>query len=760
RDGKFRMAWIGLVEEDDRHVKVVASEGEIGDYIDNLGIDLKNPALNGPSIRAIREGRHAISHDVTIDEDSRPWRENAIKLGYRGIVALPLTIHDKVIGNFSLYSAEVGVFNDREMNLLDELAGDISFALEVAEAAKQRQHAEKALRESEMLFQTLASTSPVGILRTDLNGNTVYVNESGCNMAGLQPGQVKSADWAQATHPDDRRRVQREWKNAVRDQRGFSLEYRFQRPDGSITWVKGQAAAEKDNDGRFLGFVGTVTDITALKASEESLRMSAAVFENTREGVMVTDIDNRIIMVNRAFTDITRFSELDAIGKSPRMLASGRHDRGFYLEMWQTLHEIGYWQGEIWNRRKNGDIHPVLMSISVVKNKAGQVANYVGVFADISNLKASEAQLEFLAHHDPLTRLPNRLMLISRLGHAIEVARRDNTNLALLMLDLDRFKNVNDSFGHPAGDELLQQVAQRLTVRLRGVDTVTRLGGDEFTVLLEGIAQPEDAAAVAQDIIQSLEAPWKLSNNIEVRISASIGISLFPNHAANALELLQHADAALYQAKSAGRGCARYFSESLTQAARDRFNMEARLREAIPGNQLRVFYQPQLDMRSGRIVGAEALVRWQDPAEGLILPMRFIGIAEETGLIGALGEWMMQEACLQGKRWLDAGLAPISIAINLSAHQLHHSDIVSILTQVLERTGFPAELLELELTESILMQREAEIIETLNALRALGIRLAIDDFGTGYSSLAYLKSFPLDILKIDKSFVHDIETDQ
>lgn len=759
RDGKFRMAWIGLVEDDGRHVKAVASQGEIGDYIDKLGIDLQNPALNGPSIRAIREGRHAISHDVTVDEDSRPWRENAIKLGYRGIVALPLTIHGKVIGNFSLYSAEVGVFNDREMNLLDELAGDISFALEVAETAQHRQHAEKALRESEMLFQTLASTSPVGILRTDLNGNTVYVNESGCKMAGLQPGQIKSTDWTQITHPDDRQRVQREWNKAVRDQRGFSLEYRFQRPDGSVSWVKGQAAVERDHDGNFLGFVGTVTDITALKASEESLRMSAAVFENTREGVMVTDIDNRIIMVNRAFSEISHYSDLDAIGQTPRILASGRHDRSFYQEMWQSLEEIGYWQGELWNRRKDGDIHPVLMSISAVKNK-GKLLNYVSVFADISNLKASEAQLEFLAHHDPLTRLPNRLMLISRLGHAIEVARRDNTYLALLMLDLDRFKNINDSFGHLAGDELLQQVAQRLTERLRGIDTVTRLGGDEFTVLLEGMTQKEDAARVAQDVIQTLEMPWKLSNNIEVRMSASIGICLYPDHADNALELLQHADAALYQAKSAGRGCARYFSESLTQATRDRFNIEARLREAIPGNELRVFYQPQLDIVSGKIIGAEALVRWQDPVEGLILPVRFIGVAEETGLIGAIGEWIMREACSQGRRWLDAGLPPISIAINLSAHQLHHSDIVNILSGVLQQTGFPANLLEIELTESILMQREAEIIETLNALRAMDIRLAIDDFGTGYSSLAYLKSFPLDILKIDKSFVHDIETDQ
>jgi diguanylate cyclase (GGDEF)-like protein/PAS domain S-box-containing protein len=760
RDGGFRMAWIGLIEEDDRHVKPVASMGEVGDYLENINIDLQDPALNEPTIRAIREGHHAISHDVIEDESSRPWREKAFQWGYRGIVALPLTVNGSVIGNFSLYSSEVGVFNEREMNLLDKLAGDISFALEVAKSAQHKLETEQALEQSEALFQTLASTAPVGILRTDLNGNTLYVNASACIMAGLKPGKISPADWTQATHPDDRKRVQAEWKKAVRSQRGFSLEYRFLHPNGNITWVKGQAAAEKNSDGNFTGFVGTITDITALKASEESLRMSAAVFENTREGVMVTDADNRILMVNRAFSEISRYNELDAIGEKPTMLASGRHDRAFYHEMWHSLNEAGHWQGEIWNRRKDGDIHPVLMSISAIKNKAGQIMNYVGVFADISNLKASEAQLEFLAHHDPLTRLPNRLMLISRLDHAIEVSRRANTHLALLMLDLDRFKNVNDSFGHLAGDELLQQVAQRLTGRLRGVDTVTRLGGDEFTVLLQNMTQTDDAARVAQDIIKTLEAPWRLSNQVEVRLSASIGISLYPDHASNAHELLQHADAALYQAKAAGRGCARYFSESLTLAARDRFNLEARLREAIPRNELSVHYQPKIDIASGRTIGAEALVRWQDPAEGLILPARFISIAEETGLISIIGEWMMNEACLQGKRWLDAGLPPLSMAINLSAHQLHHSDIVETLSAVLARTDFPPQLLELELTESILMQREAEIIETLNALRTMGISLAIDDFGTGYSSLAYLKSFPLDILKIDKSFVHDIETDQ
>ena len=761
RDGGFLMAWIGLIEAETGLIKDVGHAGAVGDYLETLRLDLNDLGKYGPTARSIREGIYIVCNDIATDESFVPWREKALANGYRSMIALPLRLFGKIIGNLNLYSAVSEIFNQRELNLLDELAGNISFALEVNEMENRRQAAQKALQESETLFHTLASSSPVGIFRTNKLGHGVYYNESWSRITGITKSDTLGCNnWSESLHEEDRASVFATIDEAVKNQHGFSMEYRFLRPDGSTVWVKGQAEAETDTEGNFNGFVGTLTDITALKTSEESLRMAAAVFENTREGVMVTDADNRIILVNRAFTDITLYQEQDVLGQSPALLVSGRHDQQFYEELWQTLTEIGYWQGEIWNRRGDGDVHPVLMGISAIKNEAGLTLNYVAVFADISNLKASEAQLEFLAHHDPLTRLPNRLMLISQLGHAIEVARRDKSQLALLMLDLDRFKNVNDSFGHPAGDELLQQVAKRLSEKLRGVDTITRLGGDEFTVLLQNVAHPEDAARVAENIIDALQAPWTLANNIEVRISASVGISLYPGHGETALELLQHADAALYQAKSAGRGCARYFSESLTKAARDRFDIEARLRLALQNNELRVYYQPKIDMFSGKIIGAEALVRWQDPVEGLILPMRFISIAEDTGLIGAIGAWVMHEACRQGKSWLDSGVAPLSMAVNLSANQLHHGDIVETVSKILEETGFPTHLLELELTESILMQREDEMIDALNDLRSKGVRLAIDDFGTGYSSLAYLKSFPLDVLKVDRSFVADIEQDE
>ncbi|PPD34503.1 MAG: hypothetical protein CTY19_04565 [Methylomonas sp.] len=496
------------------------------------------------------------------------------------------------------------------------------------------------------------------------------------------------------------------------------------------------------------------------RIAEERWRHAAAVFDNTREGVMVTDTELRIKMVNRAFTDITGYTESEIVDQSPTSLSSGRHDKAFYQGIWTDLKATGHWQGEIWNQRKNGEIFPELLSISTVKDETGQITGYVGVFADISTLKASEAKMEFLAHHDPLTKLPNRLLLFSRLEHGIDIAQRENRQLALLILDLDRFKDINDSFGHLTGDELLQQAALRLTQHLRGADTITRLGGDEFTVLLEDINHAEDAVRVAEILITALSEPWQLTNGIEVRISVSVGISLFPDHGNTAGELLQQADAALYQAKASGRGCFKFYSEHLTAAARERIAMESSLRRALDQNEFCLYYQPQVDIPTGRIIGAEALLRWQDPQEGMIPPSRFIPIAETTGLICAIGKWVLAECCSQGMQWIQAGLPEFTLAVNVSSHQFLQKGLVETVAQTLADSGFPAICLELELTESALMTRENEAVETLNSLRDLGVRLALDDFGTGYSSLAYLKRFPLDVLKIDKSFVDDIPDSQ
>jgi len=616
-------------------------------------------------------------------------------------------------------------------------------------------HAQAELEKSWASYFDLYDLAPIGYLTLNEHGVILNANLTATKLLGITRKALLKKAFTQFILAKDQDNYYRHCQQLEATGEPQVFELHCVKQGGIAFWVRLEMNQVEGRD-REQKFRVVMSDISVEKANDDYLRQAAAMFETAREGVMVTDAHTQILIVNRAFTSLTGYTATEVLGKLANILKSGRQDEAFYRFMWSELDKTGFWQGEIWNRRKNGEIYPQLLSISAVRNEYQQVAHYVGVFSDITQLKDAVERLDYLAHHDPLTDLPNRLLLFARLAHCIELSSRERKSAALLMLDLDRFKDVNDSFGHLAGDELLQKVATRLTRRLRGVDTVTRLGGDEFALLLEDLSHPQDAALVATEIIEALSEPWRLSNGAEVRIGVSIGISLFPEHGKSSEALLQHADAALYRAKAEGRGNFKYFTEDLTTAAMRRINLESLLRRAITKKELHIHYQAQIDIRTGTIIGAEALLRWHNAEEGIIPPSQFIPVAEETGLIGEIGEWVLWEVCRQGRRWLDNGLTPLKLAVNVSLHQFRHGDIAARLTAILNETGFPAELLELELTESTLMERESEAILVLGRLRALGVRLAIDDFGTGYSSLAYLKRFPLDILKIDKSFIDDI----
>jgi diguanylate cyclase (GGDEF)-like protein/PAS domain S-box-containing protein len=574
--------------------------------------------------------------------------------------------------------------------------------------------------------------------------------------AGGAPSGAASA-WRELLHPDDRARVDRAMA-ALGDGAAGMLEMRLRHADGHFVDVQTHCVGRRARGGA-IDAAGISVDAGARRATEIGLQQAKAIIASTREGVMVSDVGGSITLVNEAFTEISGYGADEAVGKTPALLSSGRHDQAFYAAMWAGVTEDGRWHGEIWNRRKNGEIYPELLTISAVGDAAGRVGAYVGVFADMSKAKASEAQLAFIAHYDPLTRLPNRLMFSTLLEHAVLAAQRDGSTLALLIIDLDRFKDLNDSYGHAAGDQVLQQLAGRLGARARTVDRPARLGGDEFALLLEHIGSADDAALVAHELNALCSAPWQLAHGIEVHLGVSIGISVYPAHGDTAAELMQHADAALAHAKHDGSGF-HYFTEHLTVAARGRIDLETRLHRAIGQHELRVYYQPQVDLASGRIVGAEALVRWQDPSEGLISPARFIPVAEMSGLIHDIGAWVLRETCAQGQRWIAAGLPPLTLAVNLSPRQFLHGNVEALVATVLRETGFPAGRLELELTESALMAHERDAEAMLARLRATGVRLALDDFGTGYSSLSYLKRFPFDVLKIDKSFVDSLPVRQ
>ncbi|WP_139557199.1 bifunctional diguanylate cyclase/phosphodiesterase [Methylotetracoccus oryzae] len=494
------------------------------------------------------------------------------------------------------------------------------------------------------------------------------------------------------------------------------------------------------------------------RRAKASLLQAAGIVESMQEGVMVTDSDGLILSVNPAFTEITGYVASEVIGRHRSLLDADPGDEKAIATRKAALAASGRWQGESWSRRKNGERYPLWQRVSAVAGGRGSTVNYVAVFSDISSLKVSQEELEHLAHHDVLTELPNRLLFRDRLDHAIQRAQRSNLRLALLFLDLDRFKHVNDSLGHSAGDQLLRDVAMRLRSAVRRDDTLARLGGDEFTVLMEGLKDGRDAAVLAEKLLGVLREPFRVQQH-ELYVSTSIGISIYPQDALTTESLLRNADAAMYRAKDAGRNAYWYYSEEMTSAALDRVVLEAQLRQAIELEQLVLHFQPQVDLGARHIVGVEALVRWNHPTKGFIPPARFIHIAEESGLIIPLGDWVLRAACRQARAWLDAGIEFGCIAVNVSAPQILRGTLYGSVSRVLEATGLPPSLLELEINESFVMEQPVSTTEQFVALRELGVTLAIDDFGTAYSSLAYLRRLPVDKLKIDRSFILDLPHD-
>ncbi|TLD44234.1 MAG: putative signaling protein [Accumulibacter sp.] len=492
--------------------------------------------------------------------------------------------------------------------------------------------------------------------------------------------------------------------------------------------------------------------------TEQAQRLAATVFSASNSGICVTDAGQRIVSINPALTTITGYSSDEIIGRTPRLFSSGRQQVGFYREMWSGIESAGAWSGEIWNRRKNGEIFPAWLTVTAVTGVEGKVTHYIGSFYDITERKRSQDHIHFLAHHDALTRLPNRRLLDERIRDAISCSRREKLRTAVMLLDLDRFKLINDTLGHDVGDRLLSRVAEILSSVLGERDTVARLGGDEFVIVVPGLADVTRAASLASRLIEVVSAP-QVIDELPFQVTPSIGISVYPDDGEDGPTLLRNADTAMYHAKERGRNNFQFFTPAMNEALRERVAIEQDLRLAIERDQFELFYQPQVDSRNGRVVGCEALLRWHHPQLGLVAPGRFIAVAEETGLIVTIGAWVLQQACRQARAWCDAGHGGMRISVNLSPRQLQQADLAERIAATLEAWRLPASSLEIELTESMLMADPVSASTLLHRLAKLGVRLAIDDFGTGYSSLAYLKRFPVARLKIDRSFVRDLTTD-
>ncbi len=616
--------------------------------------------------------------------------------------------------------------------------------------------ASEALEERERLLRTLADNVPDHIVRCDRDGHVLYVNRA-VELGSGRPAADLIGRTAAENYPDGRfAALDRAMRGVAATGKAADFDLTVPGPNGRAIYHQVRIVPEPGPDGRPASVMAVGRDLTRQRRAEEQLRLAASVFQSSSEGLLVTDAEGTIISVNPAFTDITGYSAAEALGHTPRLLRSDRHPPEFYRAMWETLTPAGLWQGEIWNRRKSGEAYLEWLTINRIDDDAGRPVHYASVFHDITESRRKDERIQHLAFHDALTGLPNRALLMDRLQHALARARREGRRLSVTFVDLDRFKAINDSLGHDVGDLLLQEVAQRICGRLRAMDTVARMGGDEFVVMMEDLAEIEDCAILAAQLIAAIARPMDLRGH-RVEVGASMGIAFFPEDGDDPLTLMKNADMAMYAAKAAGRNTYRFFQAEMQDQAVRRLDTEMDLRTAIAQGGLELHYQPKVDLADGKVRGVEALVRWHHPVSGLLSPAEFVPLAEESSLILDLGNWVLDQACRQAAAWQANGLN-LRIAINVSAKQLDAGDLAERVAEATSRHGVSPSRLELELTESAVMANPAHAAGLFARLRQLGITIAVDDFGTGYSSLAYLRRLPIDVLKIDRSFVADADT--
>lgn len=624
-----------------------------------------------------------------------------------------------------------------------------------------RRQSERELNHLHERFSLALKTIGLGIFDWNAKSNTVLADQRVFEIFGVssEGRNGRFSDWIDYVHPEDRERAISETIASLRSKAtDVKLAWRIVRPDGRIRHLEVHNHIVRDEKGWALRLIGADFDVTERKETEERLLLTEIVFDHSPVAIMISDADNRIISVNQSFVRITGYSKSEVLGRDPKLLSSELHDAAFFSRMWASLESSDFWEGEIWDRRKSGEIYPKWMTVNVVRDREEPSRiHYVSIFSDITERKQAEEHIHHLAHHDPLTSLPNRMALEARLEQSLAEADRNQRSVAVMFLDLDRFKTINDSLGHHVGDLLLIEVARRLRHTVRSSDTVARLGGDEFVVVLPALDVPGLAASVAGSILEALGQPYLIGEHT-VHCTPSIGVSIYPQDGGDVDAVMKYADTAMYHAKELGRNSFQFFSAEMNQTAMKRLEVEQQLRDALKSDQFVLHYQPRFD-RNGGITGIEALIRWNRPGYGLQLPGDFIAIAEESDLIIRLGDWVLTTATRQLRAWLDAGRSPPPVAVNLSVRQLRLTDLPMKIANAVDAAALPTHLLEFELTESMAMENPERAAKLLGELRGMGSRLAIDDFGTGHSSLSYLKSLPFDYLKIDRSFVAGIAHD-
>ena len=628
----------------------------------------------------------------------------------------------------------------------------------VAQRSLELDAANQALKKSEARLGLALKASELGLWDWNLQTDEVHHTQLK-ELFGLEPEYVTAmlGHLKPRLHPQDvpllKRALVEHLKGRTED---YQIEYRVRHEDGHWVWIEDRGrAVERTSNGRVIRMVGTRRDISTRKELEEQRRLAATVFEAASEGIVILDPDYALIAINQAFSHVTGYQIEDMLGRNVVELPCSRDARRHYPVIHQALEQHGSWQGELVEARKNGELYPQWLQLTAVRDVRGNVSHIVGFFTDLSARRASEERMRYLSHYDELTGLANRALFRERLHDAYQRIRQGGRSLALLHINLDRFKLLNDSLGHEVADQLLQKMARRLVNALPEADTIARLSGDEFAVLFDAYGNLSSLARVATRLSAKLRLPLNIEGH-ELVVSASMGISMLPDNARDIPALVSQSNMAMQHAKHLGGNNFQFYTDSLQASTLERLQLENQLRKAIDEHQLKVFYQPKLCLATGRLNAAEALVRWDHPTMGRVPPGDFIGLAEETGLIGPIGEFVLRQACWQACEWQRQGLAPIRVSVNLSVHQLRQGKLVSLVRQVLEETGLAPHYLDLELTESQLLDSVEHIIATFQQLRDLGVKLAIDDFGTGYSSLSYLKRIPVDYVKIDQAFIRGV----
>ncbi len=654
-------------------------------------------------------------------------------------------------------SMELQNLSKGELNILLNSLQAYQAEIEVRLDKLQKTH--RQLEGVSKEYQDLYEYSPVGYASLAADGQILKANKTFVELFDPEYEKVIGKSLRDFLTRHEKQFFSTRFSPFFKRPEGKTLELRLAGNSDRIISVSGRKVMDRSHPDHFAYLQTVVTDVSLSYKKQKLLNVAEKVFNKTSEGIIVTDRNGKIIRVNSGFLKLSGYSRQELIGQTPAVFKSGQHDDSFYDEMWQTIAKRGVWRGEIWNRKKNGNLFAQLLCINRVLDSHGDIESYVGICTDITEKMISEKHVLQLAHFDTLTNLPNRALFYDRLEQALRRAKRDSYSLAILFLDLDYFKEINDAYGHDTGDKLLQQVARRLKSLVRASDTVARLDGDEFVFLLDGIKEQQNVAdqaiVIAQKVLGYLQDPFDIDEYV-IRIGGSVGISLYPNDGEDVANLLKHADLAMYQAKRAGRGTYHFFSDHHYEPYLEKNKLKAELDASLDSMEFVLHYQPKVALADQKIVGFEALIRWQHPERGLVYPDEFFSVAEETGLSRKIGDWVLNEACQQLSRWFAQGRTDLSIGVNFSAQQLKDPELINKICKYIDLYKLPPQALEIEITETAMFADTSHLAIVLKNIADLGICVSLDDFGVGYSSLNHIKHFPINILKIDKSFVRSV----